>query len=283
MTLELIEEHRCFGGNQLIYSHYSEQTHCKMRFAIFLPPQANHQKVPLLYWLSGLGCDEQNFINKSGAQRLAATLGLALVCPDTSPRGVQLPGDRDSFDLGIGAGFYVDATQKPWSQHYRMSSYITAELLSLIEQNFPVDQQRTGIFGHSMGGHGALILALKNPELFLSVSAFAPLSSAMQAPWGQKALNTYLGMEKSAWKAYDACELIKSKGWPHAALLIDQGTADPFLKEQLKPELLEQACTKAGIDSRLRMQQGYDHSYFFIASFIDDHLRFHAKQLGAKI
>ncbi|MBA2651686.1 MAG: S-formylglutathione hydrolase [Tatlockia sp.] len=280
MTLELIEQHRCFGGTQFVYSHSSLQTHCKMRFALFLPPKAAKQKVPVVYWLSGLTCDEQNFINKAGAQRLAAELGLALVCPDTSPRGVELPGDRANFDFGVGAGFYVDAIKEPWAQYYRMYSYIREELIQLVWQNFPVDKQRTGIFGHSMGGHGALTLALKNPELFRSVSAFAPISAPMQCPWGQKSFSAYLGFDKEIWRNYDASELIKSKKWPHSTILVDQGTADLFLKEQLMPELLQAACKEAGVDFKLRMQEGYDHSYYFIASFIDDHLRFHAEQLG---
>lgn len=278
--MKLIEEHRCFNGSQFVYSHPSAQTNCTMRFALFLPALAQTQKVPVLYWLSGLTCNEQNFINKAGAQRLAAELGLAIVCPDTSPRGIELPGDRDSFDFGIGAGFYLDAILEPWAQYYRMGSYVSDELNQLVSQHFPVDSRRTGIFGHSMGGHGALTLALKNPSLYRSVSALAPLAAPMQSPWGRKSLSGYLGTDKEMWKNYDACELIKTQGWPHSTILIDQGTADPFLKEQLKPELFQAACLEVGVDIKLRLQEGYDHSYYFIASFVADHLRFHAAQLG---
>ncbi|MBA2709379.1 MAG: S-formylglutathione hydrolase [Tatlockia sp.] len=278
--MELIEEHGCFGGRQFVYSHFSIQTHCTMQFAIFLPPKAKQQQVPVLYWLSGLTCNEQNFINKAGAQRLAAELGLAVVCPDTSPRGIDIPDKHDVIDLGVGAGFYLDATEEPWAKFYRMESYIGDELYKLVNQNFPVDSSRTGIFGHSMGGHGALTLALKNPELFKSVSAFAPIAAPMQSPWGQKAFSNYLGDDKALWKNYDACELIRTKGWPHSTILIDQGSDDPFLKAELKPDLLQTACFDAGINLKLTMREGYDHSYYFIASFIEEHLQFHAKQLG---
>lgn len=277
MAFELIEEHLCFGGVQRVYSHQSLVTNCRMRFALFLPPQAEKHKVPVLYWLSGLSCNEQNFITKAGAQRAAAELGIAIVAPDTSPRGVDLPGDSDSYDFGVGAGFYVDATEKPWSKHYRMSTYISEELPSLLNQYYPLDAKCTGLFGHSMGGHGALILALKNPKLYRTVSAFAPICAPMQSPWGQKALIGYLGHDKEAWKNYDACELIEDRGWP-STILIDQGTEDPFLAEQLKPELFQNACLRADVHLNLRMQKGYDHSYYFIESFIEEHLRFHAAQ-----
>lgn len=279
MTIELIEKHHCFGGNQFVYSHRSNTTNCTMRFAIFLPPQANTRKVPALYWLSGLSSNEQNFITKAGAQRVAAELGLAIICPDTSPRGVTLPGDQDCYDFGAGAGFYLDAIQEPWAQYYQMNRYVTKELYQLVNDNFPINEHQLGIFGHSMGGHGALTLAIKNPDIYKSVSAFAPLCAPMQCPWGQKAFHGYLGNNKDVWKNHDACELIKKNGWPHSSILIDQGTADPFLEEQLHPELFREACQHAGVDITLRMQDGYDHGYFFIASFVEEHLRFHAAQL----
>lgn len=277
--MELIEEHFCFGGVQRVYAHQSAATQCDMRFGLFLPPQAQQQNVPVLYWLSGLTCTEQNFITKAGAQRAAAELGLALVVPDTSPRGVALPGDNDSYDFGLGAGFYVDATQMPWAKHYRMATYIQDELPSLLASLASLDTQACGIFGHSMGGHGALTLALKNPQQYRSVSAFAPICAPSQCTWGQKALTGYLGTDKQLWHEYDACELIRSRGWAHQDILVDQGSADNFLHEQLKPELLQAACAQAGVKLNLRLQQGYDHSYYFIASFIDEHLRFHASRL----
>lgn len=281
MTIELIEEHYCFGGIQRVYTHHSDSTHCTMRFGLFLPPQAQKQSVPVLYWLSGLTCTEQNFITKAGAQRVAAQLGIALVVPDTSPRGVHLPGDQEHYDFGIGAGFYVDATQAPWSKHYQMATYVHEELPGLLQQQFPLNHQACGIFGHSMGGHGALTLALKYPKQYRSVSAFAPICAPSQCPWGQKALTGYLGNNKNQWKEYDACELIIDKGWPHQHILIDQGMQDPFVKEQLKPELFQEACLKAGVELKLRMHEHYDHSYYFITSFIEEHLMFHASRLHA--
>nr|WP_193392693.1 S-formylglutathione hydrolase [Legionella santicrucis] len=277
--MDLIEEHYCFGGIQRVYTHRSSVTHCVMRFGIFLPPQVHRQCVPVLYWLSGLTCTEQNFITKAGAQRMAAQLGLALVTPDTSPRGVHLPGDQDSYDFGIGAGFYLDATRNPWSKYYQMSTYVCDELPNLLQQYFPLNEQACGIFGHSMGGHGALILALKNPKQYHSVSAFSPICAPTQCPWGQKAFTGYLGKDQKKWKDYDACNLIVERGWPHKKILIDQGTQDPYLQEQLKPELFQNACLNASVDLNLRMQEGYDHSYYFIASFIDEHLIFHASML----
>jgi S-formylglutathione hydrolase len=250
-----------------------------MRFGVFLPPQTRERSVPVLYWLSGLTCTEENFIVKAGAQRLAAELGLALVVPDTSPRGLKIPGEDESYDFGTGAGFYVDATQAPWSRGYRMYSYVAVELPKLIEASFPVDVERAGIFGHSMGGHGALTIALKNQEYYKSVSAFAPISSPMRCPWGEKALGGYLGPDRTAWRQYDATALLEERGWRGPAPLVDQGTDDQFLQSQLKPELLEDACRRARVPLELRLQAGYDHSYFFIASFIDDHLRFHARNL----
>ncbi|KTD40442.1 S-formylglutathione hydrolase [Legionella parisiensis] len=279
MAIKLIEEHFCFEGTQRIYSHQSEVTDCTMRFGLFLPPQAQKQSVPVLYWLSGLTCTEQNFITKAGAQRIAAHLGLALVVPDTSPREVNLPGDKESYDFGVGAGFYVDATQSPWSKYYNMSTYVHEELPNILQQNFPLNHHACGIFGHSMGGHGALILALKYPTQYRSVSAFAPICAPSQCQWGQKAFTGYLGTDKKQWKKYDACELIVERGWPHQHILIDQGVEDPYLKEQLKPELFQAACVKAQVALNLRMQKGYDHSYYFIASFIEDHLNFHASIL----
>ncbi|STX50097.1 S-formylglutathione hydrolase [Legionella busanensis] len=279
MTVELIEEHFCFGGWQRVYAHQSITTQCTMRFGLFLPPQAAKHRVPVLYWLSGLTCNEQNFITKAGAQRVAAELGLALVVPDTSPRGINLPNDQDNYDFGVGAGFYLDATQMPWSTYYRMATYVQEELPKLLQTFAPLDEKACGIFGHSMGGHGALTLALKNPKQYRSVSAFSPICAPSQCPWGQKAFTGYLGTDKAIWQQYDGCELIASRGWPHQVILIDQGTQDPFLEEQLKPDLLQKACKQAQVTLNLRMQEGYDHSYYFIASFIEDHLRFHAARL----
>ena len=279
MAITSVSRSQCFGGVQGVYSHESHETGCVMRFGVFLPPQAGAHKVPVLYWLSGLTCTEENFIVKAGAQRVAAELGLAIVVPDTSPRGLKISGEAESYDFGLGAGFYVDATEMPWSRGYRMYSYVAKELPALIESEFPVDPARTGIFGHSMGGHGALTVALKNPEMYKSVSAFAPICSTMRCPWGEKALTGYLGADRTLWRDYDATALIESRGWKGPALLVDQGTSDPFLQSQLKPELLEEACRRSGVRLDLRLQAGYDHSYFFIASFIEDQLRFHARNL----
>ncbi len=279
MAITNVSRSKCFGGVQGVYSHESHETGCVMRFGVFLPPQAEAQAVPVLYWLSGLTCTEENFIVKAGAQRVAAELGLAIVVPDTSPRGLKIPGENESYDFGLGAGFYVDAVQAPWSRGYRMYSYVAKELRGLIESEFPVDPARTGIFGHSMGGHGALTIALKNPDTYKSVSAFAPISSPMRCPWGEKALTGYLGADRALWWDYDASALVESRGWKGPTLLVDQGTSDQFLESQLKPELLREACRRAGVSLDLRLQEGYDHSYFFIASFIEDHLRFHARNL----
>jgi len=250
-----------------------------MRFGVFLPPQASAGRVPALYWLSGLTCTEENFIVKAGAQRVAAELGLAIVVPDTSPRGLGIPGESDSYDFGLGAGFYVDATEPPWSPGYRMYSYVARELLNVVTGAFPVDPDRTGIFGHSMGGHGALTIALKNPRNYKALSAFAPIASPMRCPWGQKALNGYLGADTARWREYDATALIEDRGWTGPSIRVDQGTNDQFLESQLKPELLREACERRGIALDLRLRDGYDHSYFFIATFIEDHLRFHAGHL----
>jgi S-formylglutathione hydrolase len=280
LNLTTISESLCFEGTQGVYSHPSAQTGCTMRFGVFMPPQAAKGPVPVLYWLSGLTCSEENFIVKAGAQRIAAELGMAIVVPDTSPRGLDIHGIADSYDFGLAAGFYVDATQAPWAQNFRMYSYVSQELPALIAANFAVDNTRVGIFGHSMGGHGALVLALRNPDIYKSVSAFAPIVSPSHCPWGEKALGGYLGPERAAWQDYDSCALIEARGWKGHSILVDQGTKDPFLQNQLKPELLQQACERAGVALDLRMRTGYDHSYFFIASFMESHLRFHAGVLS---
>lgn len=279
MTVTTISRNKSFGGIQGVYSHESHETGCVMRFGVYLPPHAEVRKVPVLYWLSGLTCSEENFVIKAGAQRVAAELGLAIVVPDTSPRGLKIPGEDENYDFGTGAGFYVDATQAPWSRGYRMYSYLTKELSSLVASSFPVNPARVGIFGHSMGGHGALTIALKNPDCYKSVSAFAPICSPMRCPWGEKALTGYLGADRARWREYDATALIEDRGWNGPTILVDQGTEDQFLDSQLKPGLLEKACERAGVSLDLRMQEGYDHSYFFIASFIEDHLRFHVMNL----
>jgi S-formylglutathione hydrolase len=279
-TVEQVSSSRSFGGEQRVYSHRSEETGTDMRFGIYLPPQAASGPRPVLYWLSGLTCTEENFITKAGAQRVAAELGLVIVAPDTSPRSLGHPGEDDSYDFGTGAGFYVDATAEPWRNGYRMHAYVVEELPTLVSANFPVDVASAGIFGHSMGGHGALTIALKHPQRFRSVSAFAPICSPMRCPWGEKALSRYLGNDRSAWTEYDATALVESVGWAGPPILVDQGTADGFLAEQLKPQLLQEACSAAGVALDLRMQEGYDHSYYFISSFMEDHLRFHAANLS---
>jgi S-formylglutathione hydrolase len=278
---ETISEHRCFGGVVGFYSHDAAATACKMRFSVFRPPQAEKGRVPILYYLAGLTCTEETFMIKAGAQRIAAELGLMLVAPDTSPRGVPLPGDSESYDFGVGAGFYLDATQEPWSRHYRMYTYVTSELPALIEANFPADPARTGIFGHSMGGHGALTIALKNPQRYKSISAFAPISAPKQVPWGQKAFPRYLGPDQSTWDQYDATELMSkvTDADKRPPILIDQGTSDQFLDTQLHPHLLEAAAKKVGYPLTVRRQQGYDHGYYFISTFMEDHLRHHARTL----
>ena len=280
-TPNAVSRNRCFGGMQGVYTHAAETTHCSMRFGVFMPPQAQSARVPVLYWLSGLTCTEDNFIVKAGAQRVAAELGVAIVVPDTSPRGLGYPGEADAYDFGLGAGIYVDATEAPWSEGYRMYSYVTNELPAYVERHFAVVAGRAGIFGHSMGGHGALTIALKNPDRYRSVSAFAPIASPMRCPWGEKALTGYLGSDRGRWREYDATALIADRGWRGPALLVDQGTSDPFIESQLKPELLRQACEQAGVALDLRLRDGYDHSYFFIATFIEEHLRFHARHLHA--
>ena len=282
MTVKTLSESRCFGGVQGTYVHESAETRCPMRFGVFLPAAVSTARVPVLYWLSGLTCTEENFIAKAGAQRVAAELGLAIVVPDTSPRGLNIPGEAESYDFGLGAGFYLDATQTPWSRGYRMYSYIVNELPQVVAANFPIDSSRTGIFGHSMGGHGALTMALKNPGSYKSVSAFAPICSPMRCPWGEKALAGYLGPDRARWREYDSTALLEDRGWDGPPLLVDQGTHDQFLNTQLKPDLLREACAQRNVPLELRMQEGYDHSYFFVASFIEDHLRFHAGQVREK-
>ena len=275
--MEQMSAAKSFGGTQGVYSHVSETLSCEMKFAVYTPPGKG--PFPVLYWLSGLTCTEENFITKAGAQRVAAELGLIIVAPDTSPRGEGVPDDPEkAYDFGLGAGFYVDATEAPWSTHYKMYSYITRELPALVDKEFPVDASRAGIFGHSMGGHGAVTIHLKNPEQFKTCSAFSPIVAPSQVPWGKKALSNYLGSDQNKWADYDATQLVAARP-SDAEILIDQGTADNFLAEQLKPEIFASAAQAAGQKLTLRMQDGYDHSYYFIATFIEDHLRWHAARL----
>ena len=279
--LETLEEHASFGGTTGFYSHDSEACGGPMRFAVYQPPQAKEGPVPVVFFLSGLTCTADNFTTKAGAQRVAAELGLLLVMPDTSPRGAGYPGEDEGWDFGTGAGFYVDATEAPWSARYRMYSYVTEELPALVDAAFPTKgPAHRSVFGHSMGGHGALVLGLREPTKWRSISALSPIVAPTQVPWGHKAFGGYLGEDREAWKAYDATELVAKTQHP-APILIDQGTADGFLEEQLRPELFQAACASAGQALELRMQDGYDHSYFFIASFIDDHIAHHAKALLA--
>src|SRR5690625_2344772 len=278
--LERTASHRCFGGWQNRYQHRSETLGCDMVFSVYLPPQAEQGPVPVLYWLSGLTCTDMNFVEKAGAQRYAAEHGVAIVCPDTSPRGFDKPGEHDSYDLGSGAGFYVNATEEPWAPHYRMYDYVVEELPALLKaSDLPLDHSRCSIFGHSMGGHGALVIALRNPGRYRSVSAFAPIVAPSQVPWGEKAFSAYLGDDREAWKQYDTVELVKQGTAEKLPLLIDQGGDDEFLEGQLKPELLREAAEASGHPLQLRMQPGYDHSYYFIASFIGDHIAHHAAAL----
>jgi S-formylglutathione hydrolase len=280
MPLETLSQSRCFGGRQLICRHDSAETGTPMRIAIYLPPAAERGAIPAVWFLAGLTCTEENFTIKAGAQRIAAELGLMLIAPDTSPRGKGVPDDPEAaYDFGLGAGFYLDATEEPWARNYRMRSWIERELPALIAAELAADMDRQSIMGHSMGGHGALTVALRNPGRFKAVSAFAPIVSPINCPWGQKALAGYLGPDRSAWRAYDACALIED-GARVVEILVDQGEADPYLEEQLKPELLEAACAKAGVALTLRRQAGYDHSYYFISSFIEEHLRWHAARLA---
>jgi len=275
--MELISRTATFGGEIRRLKHRSESCNCDMTFGVFLPPQAQKGPVPALLWLSGLTCTDENFMIKAGAQRVATELGLAIVCPDTSPRGTDFPGEHDDYDFGSGAGFYVNATQPPWSANYRMYDYVTQELPALVEAGLPVDG-KWGISGHSMGGHGALICYLKNPGKYLSVSAFAPICNPSNGGWGQKAFSNYLGEDRNDWAEYDAAVLIGSAE-EKLPLLIDQGTDDEWLTDQLKPGALEQAAIASHYPLTLRMQEGYDHGYYFVATFIEDHLRHHARAL----
>ncbi len=276
---DLVSSAKCFGGEQRYYQHTSRELGCDMRFSAYLPSRSASEKCPVVWYLSGLTCTEDNVTVKAGFQRIAAELGLIIVCPDTSPRGDHVP-DEDDWAFAKGAGFYLDATEEPWARHFRMESYITKELPELIGGLLPVDLERQAITGHSMGGHGALTLALKNPETYKSVSAFSPISSPIQCPWGQKALPAYVGKNEADWRRHDACALLEDNGAIEAEMLVDQGLADSFLDEQLKPDLLETAAAGAGQSLTLRRQSGYDHSYFFVSTFIEDHLRFHAERLG---
>ncbi|MBL6932552.1 MAG: S-formylglutathione hydrolase [Rhodospirillales bacterium] len=269
---------RTFDGWLETYTHQSSSCRRPMTFSLFMPPQASAGKVPVLYWLSGLTCNHENFVHKAGALEHAAKLGIAVVAPDTSPRDNGIDGEDDSYDLGTGAGFYVNATRSPWSKNYRMFDYITWELPDILDSDFRLDGERRSIFGHSMGGHGALVVSLKNPGMFRSVSAFSPICSPTRCPWGEKIFSAYLGDDRAAWDAYDAALLIEA-GAASLPILIDQGEDDDFLAEQLKPELLEAACKKAGVALDLRMRKGYDHSYYFIATFIGEHMRYHADHL----
>ena len=280
MTIERIALNRCFEGEQQRFSHESHSLGCEMNFSIFLPPQAKTEAVPVLYWLSGLTCSDENFVQKAGAQRYAAEYGMAIVATDTSPRGDKVPDDpQGSWDFGLGAGFYVNATEDPWRVNYRMYDYITEEIPALIAANFPIRPELSAIFGHSMGGHGALTIALRNPDRYRSVSAFSPIVAPTQCPWGNKALSNYLGDDIEKWKNYDSCELIRA-GAQQLPMLVDQGEADDFLTEQLRTELLESACNDTGYEATIRRQEGYDHSYFFIASFVGSHIAFHARELA---
>ncbi|MBA6416137.1 S-formylglutathione hydrolase [Colwellia sp. 6M3] len=278
MTIENISVNKSFGGWHKQYSHQSKTLNCAMRFAIYLPPQAsNGEKVPVLYWLSGLTCSDENFMQKAGAQRMAAELGIAIVAPDTSPRGEGVAND-EGYDLGQGAGFYVNATQAPWNRHYQMYDYVVNELPAIIESSFPVSNKRA-ISGHSMGGHGALTIGLLNPERYSSMSAFSPICNPVNSPWGKKAFTAYLGKDQANWRNHDASELMR-KAKQFIPTKVDQGGADDFLSEQLKPEALEAAAKVNGYPLALAIHEGYDHSYYFISSFIEEHLRFHAQHLN---
>lgn len=278
--LELLSEHACFGGVQRFYRHDSREIGLPMRFSVFIPANPDNARLPALFYLAGLTCNEETFMIKAGAQRFAAEAGLILIAPDTSPRGANVEGESDSWDFGVGAGFYLDATKPEWDKHYRMQSYIH-ELRELVIAELPVDGARVGIFGHSMGGHGALTLALKNPQAFKSVSAFAPIAAPIKSPWGKKAFTGYLGDDQETWEQYDASALMSRLQTPFpAGILIDQGLGDKFLAEQLYPEVFEAACRNASQPLELRQHPLYDHGYYFIATFIEDHIRFHAKNLA---
>ena len=277
--MKTVSENRCFGGVQGVYTHASDTTGCDMTFGLFLPEEAERGPVPVIWYLSGLTCTHENAMVKAGAQKWAAEAGVALVFPDTSPRGADVPND-EAYDLGQGAGFYVNATEKPWSTHFRMWDYVTEELPRILFNAFPVAEERQSITGHSMGGHGALVMALKNPGRFVSVSAFAPIVNPTQVPWGKKAFTAYLGADEAAWQAWDSCALMQASSESDAIpTLIDQGDSDAFLAEQLQPAVLAETARQKSWPLTLRIQPGYDHSYYFIASFIEDHLRFHARHL----
>ncbi|XP_018564294.1 S-formylglutathione hydrolase [Anoplophora glabripennis] len=281
MALKEVSSNKSFGGWQKVYSHNSTELGCSMKFGIYLPPQAEEKKLPVIYWLSGLTCTEANFIEKAGAQRYAAEHGVIIVNPDTSPRDLNILGDSDAYDFGVGAGFYINATQDPWKKNYRMYNYVTIELPSIINSNFGISENKQSIMGHSMGGHGALICALKNPGLYKSVSAFAPICNPSECPWGIKAFTGYLGpRETSFWSDWDATELVKKYNGPPIELLIDQGLEDNFLSQkQLLPENLIEACKAVGVPAILKKREGYNHSYFYIASFIGEHIKYHAEAL----
>ena len=276
--IEVISRHFCHGGDLGYFKHRAAATDCEMRFAVFTPPQVSGGPVPVLYYLAGLTCTEETFVTKACALEHAARLGIMLVAPDTSPR-VPLPGDRDSWDFGIAAGFYLDATQAPWSSHYRMYSYVVDELPTVIAANFRADLARSGIMGHSMGGHGALTIALRNPGRYRSLSAFAPICAPTQVPWGNKAFSGYLGADRTAWAQHDAVELVRQGRRFPDTILVDQGTSDKFLKEQLRPELLSEVCKAGGQPLELRLHSGYDHGYFFIQTFIAGHMEWHGARL----
>jgi S-formylglutathione hydrolase len=277
--MEQVGENRSFGGRQLRFKHQSQVLNCTMHFSVYLPPAAEQGPVPVLYWLSGLTCTDENFVTKAGAQHYAAQHGVAIVAPDTSPRGDGVPDDpAGAYDFGLGAGFYVNATQAPWASHYQMYDYVVTELPALITKNLPVDGSRAGIFGHSMGGHGALTIALNNPNNYKSVSAFSPICSPLNCPWGEKALGNYIGQDRSAWTQYDSTELVQT-AQQQLPVLVDQGEADDFLQEQLQTERLIKAAAEAHYPMTVRMQPGYDHSYFFISSFIGEHIDFHMQYL----
>jgi S-formylglutathione hydrolase len=280
-NLDTLGEHACFGGTVSFYEHHSSACDAAMRFAAYVPPQAADGPVPVLYYLAGLTSTEETFMTKGGAQVLAAEHGVMLVAPDTSPRGLGLPGEDDAWDFGTGAGFYLDATSEPFSRHYKMATYVTRELPQIVAENLPASDAR-GIFGHSMGGHGALTLALKNQDLYASVSAFAPVSAPTRAPWGKKAFSGYLGPDESSWREHDASELVRRLPFADGrSILVDQGTVDEFLQEQLYPETFEEACREAGQLLTLRWHEGYDHGYYFISTFMKDHLRHHAEALAS--
>ena len=283
MSLETIGEHGCFGGKVGFYRHASAVNDCNMQFSVFVPPQAEKSPVPVLTYLAGLTCTEETFMIKGGAQRMAAELGIMLVAPDTSPRGEGVPDDPEgAYDFGLGAGFYLNATEPPWDRHYRMYDYITEELPAVVASSFPADTGRQGIFGHSMGGHGALTIGLRNPQTYRSISAFAPICSPTNCPWGQKAFSHYLGSDEDAWSAYDATDIVDELAAPPAGrVLIDQGLDDQFLEQELHPHLFEAACERRGVALELRRHAGYDHGYYFIATFMEDHLRHHAGVLRA--